>query len=62
MKSDNLVHQENGAVSSDVVEDNIERIKLMSMPLTRLHFQTKTIQFTNVSMYNYNIKMLRDKI
>ena len=32
--------------------------KSMSISLEKLHFQTKVIQFTNVFMYNYDIKIL----
>ena len=32
------------------------------MSLTKPHFQTRVIQFTSVFMYNYDIKMLREKI
>ena len=31
------------------------------MLLSKPHFQTKDIQFTNVFMYNYDIKMLIEK-
>ena len=32
------------------------------MALTRILFETKLIKFTNVFMYNYDIKMSREKI
>ena len=59
---DDIVQEENAAVSSGIFEDNVERRKMISMSLTKLHFQTKVIGFTNVFMYNHDIKMLREKI
>ena len=32
------------------------------MSLTKIHFQTKVIQFANAFMYNYDHNMLGDKI
>ena len=32
------------------------------MSLTELHFQKKVIQFINIFMYNFDTKMLREKI
>ena len=35
---------------------------MFSISLTKLHLQKKLIPFTNFSVYNYDIKMLREKI
>ena len=59
---DDIVHQENAEVSSNDVDHNIETIKMLLISLTKLHFQTRVIQFKNVFIYNYDIKMLREKI
>ena len=60
--SDDLVHQKNAVVSSNVVEQNFILIKTFPMSLTKPHFQTRVIQFTNVFIYNYDIKVLREII
>ena len=57
-----LVHLENAPVFFYAIEENTERRKMMSMSLTDIYFQTKVIEFTNILMYNYGIKMLRKKI
>ena len=58
---DDIVQEENAAVSSGIFEDNVERRKMISMSLTKLHFQFKVIKYANGSMYNYDINMLREK-
>ena len=60
--SGDLVHQNNAALFSDVVEHNVERRKMLSSLLSELNFQTKIIQFTYSFMYNYDIKMLRERV
>ena len=62
VKPDDLVHQENAAVSFGIIEENFKRRKMISMSLTKLYFQTKPIRFANFFMYNYNIKMIRKNI
>ena len=59
--SDDIVHQEIGALSSDVVQQNIERRKRLPMSLRKINFQTKVIKLTNDFMYNYYVKMLIEK-
>ena len=58
---DYLVHQPNESLSSDVVQQDVDRRKNICV-LEKLHFQSKVIKFTNDFMYNYYIKMIRDKI
>ena len=59
--SDDLVHQHNEALSSDIVKHNVQRRKKLLMSLTKICFQFKVIKFTNYFMYNYDLKMLREK-
>ena len=44
--SGDLVHQHNEALSSDVVERNFYRGKMLLMSLAKLHFQLKVIKYT----------------
>ena len=62
MSPDDLVHQDNTEVSSDVVEHNFERRNFLSMSLAKLYFHAEVIQFNNVFMYNYYINILIDKV
>ena len=50
VKLDDLFHQENEVVSSDVVEENDEIRKMMSMSLDKTKISKKVIEFTNVFM------------
>ena len=59
---DDLVHQLYEGVSYGVVEYDIERRKMMSISLTKLHLKTKVIKFTNFFVYNYDINILRENI
>ena len=61
MSSDDLVHQNNETLSSDIVQQNVEIRKRLSMSLTKPHFQFRVIKLNNDFMYNYDIKVLREK-
>ena len=61
MSSDDLVHQNNETLSSDIFQQNVEIRKRLSMSLTKPHFQFRVIKLNNDFMYNYDIKVLREK-
>ena len=58
LSSDDLIHQKNEGLSSDVVQNNAKRRNVVNI-IDKLHFQSKVIKFTNYFMYNYNLIMLR---
>ena len=56
--TDDVVHQDDEALSSYVVKQNVGRRKRFSMYLTILYFKSKFIKFSIDFIYNWDLNMI----
>ena len=58
---DDLAHQHNKALSSDVVQENVDNKKRLTMYLKKIYFKSKVIEFANVTFLVFALRIRFNK-